>query len=204
MPELGTAVALDVEKVRCKDSNILYAGHVVIAVHGHKKTNFPQSNIIFSAYIWHDSTRADLMNKYSGLTKKQISNGTRFEIVREDIQYFIENYKVVGCNVREDLKSLELEHLHSKCIDIQSEGYFVDKFKRPISLKILCFSILNKKIQDFDHNRTNTGHSALTDATVTIRLYHLRQNNYVQSETDSDDDHTYDWCRKKAANRMIH
>ena len=204
MPEPGTAIAIDIEKVRCRDTNILYAGHVVLAMHGHKKTNFPQSNIIYSAYIWHDSSRADLMAKYSGLTKKQISNGTRFEIVKEDVQFFIENYKVVGCNVREDLKSLELEHLHSKCIDIQSEGYFVDKQKRPISLKILCFSILNKKIQDFDCNRKNSGHSALTDATVSIKLYHLRDNKYVNSETDSEGEHSFNWCRTKAKNRTIH
>ena len=86
------------------------------------------------------------MAKYSGLSKKQISTETRFETVKENVQFFIENYKFVRCNVREDLKSLELEHLHSKCIDIQSESYFVDKQKRQISLEILCFSILNKKI----------------------------------------------------------
>ena len=142
---------------------------MVLPINGHKRVNYPQSNIIYSAYLLNDLKRIDLMEKYSGLTERQITNGTRFEIVKEDIKYFIENYEIVGCNVKEDLKSLEFEDLHTKCIDVQKPGYFVDKLRQPISLKILNFSNLNKRIQDFDKDRCYTGHSALTDATLTIR-----------------------------------
>ena len=179
---------------------MLYAAHVVLAITGHKRVNYPQSNIIYSAFVLYDTERVDLMYKYSGLTESQISNGTRFEIVKEDIKYFIKHYKIVGCDIKNDLKSLELEYLSNECIDIQN--YYTDKKGQPISLKILAYAILNKKIHDIDRHSQPRKHTALTDALVTIKLFHLRRNKYVQSESDSDDGRSFEWCRRKVRRVM--
>lgn len=193
-PDEGTPIALDVEKVRCRQTNRPLAGWIVLSYYTHQRRTFKQSPVLFSAFIKHDLRAVDLMTTYSGLTPEQISQGCPDVQIKSELERIFHRYKIIGCALKEDLKSLGLEGTTSNVLDLQDVLYGLNK--QPISLKLLSCAILGKKIQEFNEARSR--HSAIIDSMATAKLYHYWRRGYLEAKQDQSGFYSFEYLREAA------
>lgn len=112
--------------VRNLKSNTLVCGWVAISQYIHQR-RYKNNGLVFQALIYYNETEVDRMETYSGITEEMMRNGMDFDFVRKEIIYFLENYTVVGVNIKADLDCLKLTRYVDNCIDLHSyNGLFKD------------------------------------------------------------------------------
>ena len=208
LPPEETSLRLDVEMVRCLKTGKHLAAWVAIShgMSGYRcnKGHIYGDSCIYQAKIQHRLEDVDLMTSFSGITEDMVTNGRPFGEVRRDVIYFLNRYQIIGANIGHDLESLNLQEYTSRCIDIQcNNGYYHGKrgSKDPIKLRTLSYSILNKKIKEFDERSyVRKKHNPVIDSRMTVRLYQKRLKGEAESDTDSDCGRSFEWTRNKVRN----
>ena len=201
-PPKDTPLGLDIEFVRDLKTNKLLAGWVAICQYknfGQKLKQNCEDNCVYQSKIYHNLGDIDLMTKYSGLTRQMINNGREFDLVRAEVQYYLENYLIIGANIKQDLSSLLFSNYKYRTIDIQYDNYFhgIRGVNDAIKLRTLAYSALNKRIQEYDEREhMQKSHSPIIDARITVELYIKRQRGMIVSKP-VDGNNCFEWCRLK-------
>ena len=172
-------VSLDLEKVRGRNKQL--PGWVVICIT--PTTRYQTQNrvqVIYSAKI--RQLRPDVTNfqtRYSGLSAINLSEqAIRFSEVKEKLKIILKNRTVIGVNMNDDLKCLELDKIVKAENRFEFNEVFYDAKRQSISLKALAFVFLGIKIQEYCAQETNTeGHDPVIDARVTMQIYELYSKN---------------------------
>ena len=198
LPEFDEPLGFDVEFVRDRKTGSLLPAWVSLSVANNASRGHRRDSCIFQAKIYHNERKVDRMQRYSGVDRHMIATGLPLEKVRESLKFFFDNYKIVGASMEKDLQAFGLEKYRHKCVDIQrDEGFFQGRSNQPISLKTLTSVFLKRRIQSFNEGQT-VGHSPITDSRTTVKLYKLRINKQVESESDSDTgQRNFQYCRKR-------
>jgi hypothetical protein len=127
-----------------------------------------------------------------------LATGRDYQKVKSEVEYFLHNYTIIGANIESDLKSLDLMAYRDKCIDIQTDEFYLGKNKTPIKLRTLSYAILSKRIQEFDPRpHIKRTHNPIIDSRSTAKLYRWRIKGLAQPQTDSDDEQTFEYTRGK-------
>lgn len=191
LPKNGEPIGLDIECVRDRMTNKLLPGWIALSVYS------PSNKIegcVLQSKIYHDESRVDRMERFSGITRKMLREGQPYEQIKPQIIFFLENYLIVGAGIDKDLEILGLSNFTDRCVDIQSD--FRDRNDQPIDLKELTFALLKKRIQSFDEKRPK-GHNPIIDSRMTVKLYKRRKEGKIDSESDEETEtHSFEFCRK--------
>ena len=204
LPKFGTPLGIDVEMVKCTKTKKNIAAWVAIShsmqsTKYHRKQNLlSEEPCVYQAKIKHNLSEIDLMTRFSGITADMLRDGVPFERAQKDVQYFLENYKIVGANVISDLNSLGLERYINTCVDIQyDDGYYRGSNgpRDAIKLRTLAYSVMGKKIQEFDERPfIKKSHNPIVDSRIALKLYLKRIDGQAESDTE---DHSFDWTRDR-------
>ena len=165
---------------------------VALVQQKHNRTKTRGPNVVYQAIIHYPENKVNRLEQWSGITKEMLETGVELRKVQADLVFFLENYKIIGVDIKQDLLSLGLESYVSKCIDIQtSDSFYRGRNNIRLSLKDLAYKLTGKEIQ----KKNGCAHSPVIDARLTIKLYYLRVEGYAESESDSDGDHNFEFCR---------
>ena len=198
LPDFDEPLGFDVEFVSDRKTGLLLPAWVGLSVANNHSRGHRRDNCIFQAKIYHNDKTVDRMEKYSGVDRHMIATGLPLDKVKESLKFFFENYKIIGASMDKDLQAFGLEKYRDKCVDIQrDEGFFLGRNNQPIGLKTLTSVFLKKRIQSFNEGQT-VGHSPITDSRTTVKLYKMRINKQIESESDSDTgERSFQYCRKR-------
>ena len=186
IPTPGSALGFDVEKVKCRKTNQMFGCWVALSQTLHK-----HPYLVYHAVIHYPEKEFDRLRRFSGITYKMMLNGVSKETVLSDLSYFLSNYKIVGVDILSDLRSLGLEEFASSAVDLQTtDGFFKGKRNQRLSLRDLTKSLCGKEIQ-----KDGQSHNPSIDSRLTVTLYQLRVEGRVHSETDSDNEHSFEYVR---------
>ena len=191
LPKMDEPIGLDAEYVRDRKTNRLLPGWIALSI---CSSSNKTEGCVFQSKIYHKEENVDRMERFSGITRAMIREGRKYEQIKPQIIFFLENYLVVGAGIGKDLEILGLSEYRNKCIDIQDD--FRDKRNQSIDLKTLSFALLKKRIQSFDEERKK-GHNPIIDSRVAVKLYKRRKEGRIESETDEETgSHDFEFCRR--------
>jgi hypothetical protein len=197
LPDASVPLGLAVEKINCRKTGKSLPFWVALCVGQFKGSNKANS-CIYSSKIYYNErdVRRDEWN--TGFTTEMLANGRKFFKVKEEIRYFLEKYLVIGSNLDEDLKLLELYSYRDKCLDIQGIDFYAGKHERSIKLRTLAFAILNKRIERFDPRKhmRRTRNPVVTARTI-IELYHWKMKGYAQPKIDGEGEKNFEFTKQK-------
>ena len=169
---------------------------VALSTYTNTVRRYKTDSCLYSSKVHYGLQDIDLMTKYSGITNEMIANGRPFDEVKADIKQVLETYLVIGHSIKNDLKSLGLEEYLPKCIDIAQ--HLGGKGRTPIKLRTLAYALTDKRVQEFSvDEKKRLSHSPVTDARICVLLYKRRIRGFVESATDSEDQHSFEFCRQK-------
>ena len=193
LPKKFTPLALDVEKVQNRETKQMLGAWVALVQHKHNRRGKNGSNVVYQAIINYPEKEVNRMYHWSGIGRWMLGNGIELKRVQDDLKYFLDNYKIIGVDIKQDLRSLGLESYASRCIDIQtSEGFYIGRNNMSLSLKDLVHTIIGKEIQ----KNNGCGHSPIIDARFTLKLYYFRVKGISQPKADKDGHHNFEYCRR--------
>ena len=191
LPKTEEPIGLDAEYVRDRKTNKLLPGWIALTVCG---SSNKIEGCFFQSKIYHKEADVDRMERFSGITRAMIREGRKYEQIKPQIIFFLENYTIVGAGIGKDLEILGLSEYRNKCIDIQDD--FRDRKNQAIDLKTLSFALLKKRIQSFDEKKLK-GHNPIIDSRVAVKLYKRRKEGRIESETDEETGtHNFEFCRR--------
>ena len=191
LPKADEPIGLDAEYVRDRKTNKLLPGWVALSIYSSSKKI---EGCIFQSKIYHKESDVDRMEKFSGITRAMIREGRKYEQIKPQLKFFLDNFTIVGAGIVKDLEVLGLPEYRDNCIDIQDD--FRDHNNQPIDLKTLSYALLNKRIQSFDDRRIK-GHNPIIDSRMAVKLYKRRKEGLINSESDEESgSHSFEFCRK--------
>ena len=182
-------VGLDVEKIQGLNGQML-PGWVSVYQNPKQKRHQPRTDdIVYSAKI--RQLPSDVKNyatPWSGLSRIDLSErAVPWDQVKKRLREILSGRTVVGVALNKDLIDLGLEDIEAEKIDLQQ--IFYDDNNQPISLKILAYALLNKKIQEFAENfNNNKAHDPVIDSRITLKIY----KNLAKFQPING---SYQWCR---------
>lgn len=203
-PPTSEPLGLDVEFVRDLKTNKLLPGWVAICqdVHrGESRRSKIGDACVYHTKVYHRINEIDLMTRYSGITEDMVRHGREISKVRLEVIHYLENYTIVGANIKQDLASLDLMCYRHKTFDIQYDNCFHGRGGQndAIKLRTLAYSLADKKIQEYDLRPQMRGrHSPLIDARTAVMLYKRLKKGYYEGKVDNETRiECYQWCREK-------
>ena len=197
LPEFNEPLGFDVEFVSDLKTGNLLPAWVALTTARNGQRGYLRDSCVFQAKIYHNIDKVDRMEKYSGVDRRMLATGLPLETVKKKLEFFFQNYKIVGASMDKDLAAFGFEKYRNKCVDVQrDEGFFRGKCNQPIDLKTLASVFLKRRIQSFNEGQTN-GHSPIIDSRITVQLYKKRVKNEIESETDSEGEKNFQFCRQK-------
>ena len=181
-------ISIDVEKVQGKDGQML-PGWVCVYKRGKNRRRQKPDDIVYSAKI--RQLRKDVdsyATPWSGLTRIDLSErSVPLNDVQVKLKEIFKERTLVGVAVKKDLIDLGLSADVYQTIDLQD--VFRDEKDQPISLKVLSYAILGKKIQEFaDNYDKDKAHDPVIDSRMTLKIYNRMQNCKPNNGS-------YQWCR---------
>ena len=183
-------LGIDVEKIQGLEGEML-PGWVSVYHNPKTKRHDPRpDDIVYSAKIRQLPT--DVRNyatPWSGLTRLDLSErAIPWEEVREKLKEILKGKTIVGVALQKDLIDLGLGDIEANKVDLQQ--IFRDDNNQPISLRILAYALLNKKIQEFaDNYDRSKAHDPVIDSRITLKIY----KNLAKFQPI---DGSYQWCRE--------
>jgi hypothetical protein len=156
------------------------------------------NNCIYSSKVYYNERDVNRDERNTGFTVEMLANGRKFSKVKEEIKYFLDNYLIIGSNLDEDLKILELYNYRDKCLDIQGVDFYAGKHNRSIRLRTLAFAILNKRIEKFDSRKyMRRTLNPVISARMIIRLYKWKINGYVAAKADNKGKKNFEFTNQR-------
>ncbi|NXM00489.1 REXO4 exonuclease, partial [Tyrannus savana] len=127
---------------------------------------------IYDKYVKPTEKVTDYRTAVSGIRPENISAGEDFKTVQKEVADILKGRILVGHALKNDLKVLFLDHPQKKIRDTQRYKPFKQRVKssRP-SLKLLCETLLNVKVQTSEH-------CSIQDAQAAMRLYTLEKKKW--------------------------
>ena len=107
IPKNGEPIGLDIECVRERMTNKLLPGWIALSVYS------PSNRIegcVFQSKVYHEESRVDRMERFSGITRKILREGRPYEQIKPQLIFYIENFLLVGANIAKDLEILGLSN----------------------------------------------------------------------------------------------
>ncbi|XP_064532856.1 RNA exonuclease 4 [Pseudopipra pipra] len=137
---------------------------------------------IYDKYVKPTEKVTDYRTAVSGIRPQNINAGEDFKTVQKEVADILNGRILVGHALKNDLKVLFLDHPQKKIRDTQRYKPFRERVKssRP-SLKLLCETLLNVKVQTSEH-------SSIQDAQAAMRLYTLEKKKWeaaVKNKTNN-------------------
>ncbi|KFW83703.1 RNA exonuclease 4, partial [Manacus vitellinus] len=137
---------------------------------------------IYDKYVKPTEKVTDYRTAVSGIRPQNINAGEDFKTVQKEVADILKGRILVGHALKNDLKVLFLDHPQKKIRDTQRYKPFKQRVKssRP-SLKLLCETLLNVKVQTSEH-------SSIQDAQAAMRLYTLEKKKWeaaVKNKTNN-------------------
>ncbi|XP_027597334.1 RNA exonuclease 4 [Pipra filicauda] len=137
---------------------------------------------IYDKYVKPTEKVTDYRTAVSGIRPQNINAGEDFKTVQKEVADILKGRILVGHALKNDLKVLFLDHPQKKIRDTQRYKPFKERVKssRP-SLKLLCETLLNVKVQTSEH-------SSIQDAQAAMRLYTLEKKKWeaaVKNKTNN-------------------
>ncbi|NXK36449.1 REXO4 exonuclease, partial [Piprites chloris] len=127
---------------------------------------------IYDKYVKPTEKVTDYRTAVSGIRPQNINAGEDFKTVQKEVADILKGRILVGHALKNDLKVLFLDHPQKKIRDTQKYKPFKQRVKssRP-SLKLLCETLLNVKVQTSEH-------CSIQDAQAAMRLYTLEKKKW--------------------------
>ncbi|NWS14395.1 REXO4 exonuclease, partial [Pachyramphus minor] len=127
---------------------------------------------IYDKYVKPTEKVTDYRTAVSGIRPQNINAGEDFKTVQKEVADILKGRILVGHALKNDLKVLFLDHPQKKIRDTQRYKPFKERVKssRP-SLKLLCETLLNVKVQTSEH-------CSIQDAQAAMRLYTLEKKKW--------------------------
>lgn len=134
---------------------------------------------IYDKFVKPTEKVTDYRTFVSGIRPEDIKDGEDVKKVQREVADILKGRILVGHAIHNDLKILLLDHPKKKVRDTQKYRPFRKAVKsaRP-SLKLLCRSVLNVKVQQGEH-------SSVQDAQATMRLYTMVKKHW-EAELKAD------------------
>ncbi|NWQ60015.1 REXO4 exonuclease, partial [Neopipo cinnamomea] len=127
---------------------------------------------VYDKYVKPTEKVTDYRTAVSGIRPQNINAGEDFKTVQKEVADILKGRILVGHALKNDLKVLFLDHPQKKIRDTQRYKPFKQRVKnsRP-SLKLLCETLLNVKVQTSEH-------CSIQDAQAAMRLYTLEKKKW--------------------------
>ncbi|KAM4664044.1 RNA exonuclease 4 [Discoglossus pictus] len=127
---------------------------------------------VYDKYVKPTEKVTDYRTAVSGIRPQDIKKGEEFKVVQKEVSEIIKGRILVGHALHNDLKILFLDHPRKATRDTQRYKPFkqIVKSGRP-SLKLLCETILNVKVQSGEH-------CSIQDAQAAMRLYTMEKKQW--------------------------
>ncbi|NWR33815.1 REXO4 exonuclease, partial [Tachuris rubrigastra] len=127
---------------------------------------------IYDKYVKPTEEVTDYRTAVSGIRPQNINAGEDFKTVQKEVADILKGRILVGHALKNDLKVLFLDHPQKMIRDTQRYKPFKQRVKssRP-SLKLLCETLLNVKVQTSEH-------CSIQDAQAAMRLYTLEKKKW--------------------------
>ena len=183
-------VSLDVEKVQGYDGQMLPGWVCVYRIGKYSRHNKQKpDDIVYSAKIRQLKDKVSTYaTPWSGLTRLDLSErAVDLTEVRCKLYQIFQNRTLVGTALRNDLFDLGINTESLELFDLQN--VFRDSNDQPISLKILSYALLGKRIQEFSPTYDELKvHDPVIDSRITIKIFNKMKNFKPV-------DGSYQWCR---------
>ena len=187
-------VSIDVENIIRKDQKPIPDCVAVEKYYRSKPRNV--NSFIYFAKI--QRNREDVLRylpQFSGLHDIDLSERAMpFSDVKEKLVNILTNRKVIGVNLKADLKVLQLEDVVIEENRVDLHDIFVDDNGQPIGLKYLAFALLGKRIQEFSDKDS---HNAVIDARMTNDIYRV-----LDKKKKEPIDGSWNWIRGFCKNEI--
>ncbi|MES1904671.1 MAG: REX4, RNA exonuclease 4, partial [Paramarteilia canceri] len=123
--------------------------------------------ILYDSFVRPTETITDYRTRYSGVKPSSMDRAKSFSRVQKKVATIIEGRILVGHDISNDLRILNLKHPSHLTRDTSQYEKFknLNNGSKP-SLKFLTSELLDREIQ-------NGPHSSIEDAKATINLYSL-------------------------------
>ncbi|NXM75545.1 REXO4 exonuclease, partial [Serilophus lunatus] len=127
---------------------------------------------IYDKYVKPTEKVTDYRTAVSGIRPQNVKKGEDFKTVQKEVADILKGRILVGHALQNDLKVLFLDHPRKMMRDTQRYKPFKERVKssKP-SLKLLCETLLNVKVQTSEH-------CSIQDAQAAMRLYTLEKKKW--------------------------
>ncbi|XP_054161395.1 uncharacterized protein LOC128959463 [Oppia nitens] len=190
-------IAIDVEKLSNHNDKLI-PGYVAIVGFNEQRCKNNYDLLFAAKYRYHRKEIKRYLTQWSGLLPSYHGQrATPPHIVKDKLLKIINNKIIVGNDIVNDLKCLDIYKNINQDKVVDLNKIFIDSKGQPIALRHLSLTILNKKIQENKQNSIK-GHDPVIDARCCAKIY----LKYMRKEIKVGCDGTYQWIRQEADNRL--
>ncbi|XP_054152737.1 uncharacterized protein LOC128951515 [Oppia nitens] len=183
-------LSLDLEKLKGQNNQLIAGYLAIIAFDKKLNGNSDNDQLVYAAKIQYKRNEIkSYLNRWSGLQPTlHGEKAVPFKEVKQTLKEIIVGKIIVGIDILNDFKCLELDNSISHNMIVDLKDIFIDNRGQPIGLMYLSYAILNKKIHDVADIQT---HNPITDARLCAKIYCKHLRNKIPNING------YQWIREK-------